>query len=109
MERGISLPSRSSPLRWAIVVVLSWGKLKSIRPETYGEIAGVGSVCLPVEAYNVFQATYQVKPWKTTWLVQIKVIHTWKPSNTSLVRLWKSYLQTKRRAISSRWMRIGRP
>lgn len=23
----------------------------------------------------------EIRPWKTTWLIETKVIHTWKPSN----------------------------
>ncbi|CAN6984012.1 unnamed protein product, partial [Brassica oleracea var. botrytis] len=24
----------------------------------------------------------EIRPWKTTWFIEAKVIHTWKPSNT---------------------------
>lgn len=25
----------------------------------------------------------EIRPWKTAWFIEAKVLHTWKPSNTS--------------------------
>ncbi|KAF3513098.1 hypothetical protein F2Q69_00006982 [Brassica cretica] len=30
----------------------------------------------------IFKSGYPDPPWKTTWFIEAKVIHTWKPSNT---------------------------
>lgn len=38
----------------------------------------------------------EIRPWKTAWLIEAKVLHTWKPSNTSFGESLEMVLSDKK-------------